>query len=947
MTIPIDPLETAESLEDREKREAEERANYIASIDDPNLDSIWRILNHYKEEYSANISEIALGLQLSRPVVTEFLGNGKKRGENEPKFSRGRILSLFKELTKEEKLERKDGKKLTKPQEKRRKLKEDGADELLIAAGFTPENIKTVFVSPLLEPQLTFISCLYENQPLSSDLFSQVIKTQIDSLRTQQFEKIITKHKQEQKQIDSSTESKNSEKDLKDRYNLLDELTKNINLIDKIKNNIRIDSKTTEIVVIKYNQMVKSMKRNDDLTDTESAGLLKSVLNNRLNKCERFDLNLIVLGVERTSLSIHWPVETHSSQLLQKIKMIGGACENILRSSSIKKNDGDQTQTVDLSADNPYPVTRTIVNCKYENSNDKIDFECISTGTQLGTAASAIVYNMGFKHCISKMEMGMTWLGQDIGSLVDTVATITDTSGRVVAGEWVSADLIQSLLQALKIAGNKWFYQHRNTALNTSSYQLIIERTAKLKADFYRCRRVSDQFDIDNEPNDIREFQNIIERAEANISLINQLPEIVRDTFLNTSHRIQILAQLYRLHDFNTKVNRKRCNTFIEEIQNKLACENKKNAAKVKSGIDVDSLFLISARISLSVEKIAYNLSFGTHYHNTSIQKIDTNEIEKCLEEDLLQSHDIIGIFKRIDKKIEIEIEKCKKDPGYDIYHSLGSYHSIVGRLLFYRGGSEILDEAFERFLRAAYYFQRIGLTIKVQRSLALAGRIKVRCRDAIMADLCMKLSASVVEESKTRLGVLKKTDFLKSIESRVQLLQAEDLLITSENSGEAIVLCLKALKGALKLGLNRHIMDIIYTIYECTKDLQGREVKDDLLGIFFELKEEGGVNKLIEDGGNNQVASRIANELNSNIQLLINSTNEARVSDESRVGGERRVSGERRVTYWGDTTEQLGEFLMNTWNRWYRDASGDKNGEHPFSVKIKNDEFLKPINLI
>jgi hypothetical protein len=613
MTKPIDP----------QKVEETSAINYtaidIASIDSSILNTIWLKLCYYREYYSANISEIALGLNLSRPVITEFLGDGKARGTNEPKFSRGRILNLFAELTRSDKLEPKEGKKLTESQKRRIDLKGAGADELLIAAGLVPQTMKTVTVSPRLEPQLTFISFLYENQPLDSHLYSQIIKAQTDRSRLQQFGSSL-------KKLGEDADFLNHFQ-LKDPKKLLEYIKKNlgesqaeISLQSQLDNNIWLDEKIKNAVEKNYNSAV-DLTRKNSLLPTESTGLFKSILNNELNKNERFELDLMVIGVERTSLSIPWVTEANSNDLLNEINRIEKVCESKLRATSNKdsesqkgtirssklKNSSDNSSDSDLCL--LYPVTRTVVTCKYyKENNEVIDFECVSTGTQVGTATSAIIQNMGFKHGISKLEMGMNWLGEDIKSLVNTIATITDSSGEIFSGEWVSVDLMQSFLQALKVAGNNWFFQNCSNKLAVNDYKLIIQITAKLKADFYKLRYASDEFDIDNTVNDIEKFQEVSDRAVENMVRIRELlPKEVQDTFLSTSYRIYILCQLYMLHDSNIKMDHKKCYKFIGEIQNILLKRKDKNGENVI----IEDSFLVSARIALSTEKIAYNLSFG------------------------------------------------------------------------------------------------------------------------------------------------------------------------------------------------------------------------------------------------------------------------------------------------------------------------------------------------
>jgi hypothetical protein len=923
----------------------------IKEIDTPIFDNYRKVLNKYKKYYSTNNSEIAMGMGFSRPTVLNFLGSENKQGTGEIALSRGRIMNLHTELTKPEKLKPKEeGKKLTESQERRIQLKEDGADELLIAAGLPPEKLQMVIVSPILKPQLTFISFLYEDQPLDSHLYYQIIKAQTDQSRFQQigynFKKL-----EENPDFLNYPQSKNPNKILEYVKENLAESQVGISLQSQLDRNIWLDGKIKYAVKKNYDSAVRLTEKNS-LLPTESTALFKSVLNNELNKNERFELDLMVIGVERTSLSIPWSSETNSSDLLNEIDIIEKVCESKLRINSNKDSES-QKETLESSefknlSDNNlcllYPVTRTVVTCRYyKENNETIDFECVSTGTQLGTATSAIIQNMGFKHGMSKLEMSMNWLGKDIKSLVNTTVTITDSLGKTFSGEWVSVDLMQSFLQALKVAGNKWFYQNCLNKLVVNDYKIIIQKTAKLKADFYRLRYASDEFDIDNTVNDIKIFQEVSDRAVENITHIRELlPKKVQDTFLSTSYRINILCQLYMLHDANIEMNHQKCYELIEEIQDTLNKKIDKNGENVI----IEDSFLVSAEVALFTEKIAYNLSFGIQYHNKLSQKLEASDLDKYSELNLLEltSIGIVDHFKKLDLEIEENIKKYNdkdpnKDPGYDIYHSLGSYHSIVGRILFYLGDKDALGEAFTRFLKAAWYFQRIGLIIKVQRSLILAGRIKVRLGDKKMVRQCINISESILNEAKTKVSILKNQDFLLSIDSRIQLLKAEESLIVGEINEDSIKLCLESLKGALKLGLSRHIMDVLYTGSIFSKSLGRRTVKEDLVLVFPEvfsdkeipLKNQGRgktprekYRQLLKSSDNNQITIKVARELCNRIESLI----------KYQDGG--------KSTSWSDIAEGIKDFLIETWNELNTSATGNKDSKHPFSILIKDGDFLK-----
>jgi hypothetical protein len=890
----------------------------VSAIDDPLMNAFRDLLRRYMDKYSTDISEIAVGLQLSRPVLTEFLNRTK--GRNHLPLSPGRICNLHTELTRSEKLDSKrrrtkSNKSIketrTRSQEARSQLKKDGADELLITAGFQPRKMKMVPVSPLQYSQLSFISFLYGERPLSQDVFSQITKQEMDRIEIELTRKI------NQEIQDSKQQRSKKELILKDK---LDELNK-ASLLNKLSINSWINQETKDNVDKEYHSSIELMDTGS-LTLTESTGLFKSVLINQLTKDEGFDLNLTVIGVERTSLSLPWKIKKNvrenASELLNDIEIIGHGCEALLK-NSYKEEAANNSQTCSV-----YPITKTVINCKYgSDSNDIIKFECVSRGTHVNTAFSAISQNMGFRHSISTLKMDITWLGKDIRSLIDVVVTIGGkSSGELVSGECVSADLLQSLLQAMIIAGNKWFYKNFSSQLSTTEYKSIIKKTAKLRAVFYEKRLAFDEYDFDDSIVNVNEFRKISDKAKENTNNLLELSTSTEtwDTFLYTFRRIHVLAQLYSLHHYNVQVNHTECYRLIGEIQDELN--------KPKSN---EAIFLIPARISLCVEKIAYNLSFGIAYNNESLTQPIHGTIDYLLKDNLFKIEDVCTHFDKIHEIIKEDIKRCiysdeyLNNPGYDIYHSLASYHSIIGRVLFYVGkNKKDLDLAFDRFLRAAYYFQRIGLSRKVQRSLTLAGRVKVRAKEKKYVGQCEELSHSLLEEGVARLNMLDDEKFSLSVKSRLNLLKGEHSLIIDKNKEEGLQSCLNALKGALWLGLNRHIVDVLYTISLCTEDLYDREIKEDLEKIFPELWDNVGIPGLIRGRGDNKIAKRVVRELLNNRILL----------DQPRG----------KSVCWNITTEELKTFSANIWNGWYRNATGEPEGEHPFSIEIREGRFLKPI---
>jgi hypothetical protein len=888
--------ENMKNTNDSEKNSTKAQTE-IDRIDEPFMNDFRELLKRYMKYLSTDISEIAQGLDLSRPLITDFI-NGDR---NHLPLSPGRVCYLYQTLIQTESLckkrrflntEKNIKEARIEATKNREQLKKNGADELLIAAGFQPERLKMVPTSIQQYPQLSFLSFLYEGRPLSQEVFSHIIKKQMDRL------------------VNDENDSNKSTK----KNPQVGVYTPNEVLKRKLIESPWITQNKKIAIDAEYNKIIElAEKKEEDLTPSEIAGLFKSVMNNQLVTREG-DVEINIARIDRVPLSLVWTVQEDdlANDLLEKIHEIGDICEKDLSSKQSKTLISD------------YPITKTTVKIIYDK--EEIVFECVSKGTPVSTAISSVAQNMGFRHVISTLKVDMTWLGRDVRSLINTVVTMGDSNSynELTSGESVSSDLLQSLLQALVIAGKKWVHKKLDSDFSASDYKSIIKMNAKLRADFYKIRLRFDQYDFDDNPTDVREFDDIDKKAEQYLTQYESYnPKQILNTFIYNFRRISILSKLYQLHHWNVQVDHDNCIRLIEEIENILSLG--KQPESEREG------FLIPSMIYLVVEKIAYNLSFGTPFVKRSEGQYEEEMINYLLTNNLLEIKELGDIFERIDNIIEENIKKyverdsCSNDLGYDIYHSLGSYHSIVGRVLFYIGENRHdLNSAFDRFLKAAYYFQKIGLSRKVQRSLTLAGRVKVRIKDKKVVRQCEELSDHLLKESATTFTMFNDSNFISSIDSRLNLLRGRRSLIIDRNREECFRYCLKSLKGSLWLGLNRHIVDIIYTISECVEGLGDEEIREifkSLLPEIWQCTELSDMYKLLIRGksnNKNEIVKGVINEL---------------------------FKGKEQSLSQGKISETLRKASANIWNEWYWKAIGRKEGEHPLALKIVSGKFLQEID--
>ncbi len=868
----------------------DETDKYVSEIDDPFMNAFRELLKDYIKTLSTNIVEIAKGLKLSRPVVSDFMSGNR----DDLPLTTGKICHLHKILTLEKENSDKNSNNskksvktvYTAAEKARQLLKGKGSDELLIAAGFQPRNMKMVPVSSQLSSQLNFISFLYKDNPLSQDLFLEISEQQLNRRRL-------------------SSENKKEGIDF-----LLEDLT---------------NSWMTQAVIEKIRNKYKKAKENtgrDEITSPEGMGLLTSILHNQLSKIDEIELDLRVVKVEQMPISLTLEKENDQvNKLLEKIRVRNITCESKLTNTI--NNTNQQKQYADIVF---HPVRRTVITCLYDendkNDKKKIDFEYISTGTHVNAALSAISLNMGFQHSVKTVEMDVKFLGTGTKSLVKAVVILGgNCREELVLGEWVGSDLLQTLLQAMIIAGKRWLFQQIRSDKDTANkYKIFIRKTAELRASLYKYRVNYDGYDFNDSIVSMNEFEKIGENAVKNI---NELKEIQSDrqaiwtTFLNGFRRIYVISQIYMIHQSIIKLDHNKCEPLLQKI-NKLFDDSEIKDIRV----------LIPSKIAFEAEKISYNISFGISWENNSTKE----------SVNLLISDNIIEHLSKIDKKIDALTEEYIKgddtnynDPGYDIHYSLGSYHSNVGRLLLYTGETkEHFDEACERFLNAICYFQKIGLSRKVERNLTLAGRVKVRSKKRDYVEQCQRLSKILVDENLGKISALMDKNFELSIQARVNSLKGEYNLIIEGNKRESLICCLQALKGSLWVGLNRHIADNLYTISRCAVDLGNCVITDDLKNIFPELWNSPKLSNLEEaDSAHKKLIHKVESNLVARkvIEKLIEISNSPNT-----------------LQCWDAVSDDFRELSASIWTDWYRAASKDEKGEHPFAIAIKEHKFLEPI---
>lgn len=186
-----------------------------------------------------------------------------------------------------------------------------------------------------------------------------------------------------------------------------------------------------------------------------------------------------------------------------------------------------------------------------------------------------------------------------------------------------------------------------------------------------------------------------------------------------------------------------------------------------------------------------------------------------------------------------------------------------------------------------------------------------------VLKNQWLKLARKLV---RTNLHNQHSVEYQQAIESEIYLLEGEYKLIIEKNTMDGIEACLKGLKVALWLGLNRRIIDNLYPILRCAERLGHITVKSklqEILTFFWKVDKEEAKKEL--NYLKNQTAENV-------IELLWD------------------IRQEQENPNWAKIAPSFQDTAAEIWHQGYREASGDKNGKHPLGVKIEDGTFLEPI---
>lgn len=925
----------------------------IQDTDRPYMESFRALLKDYIDKLSTDPTEIAAGLCMSRSHVGAFI----KGDRDELPLSRGRIISLYNELTKADVTKKRISNRGEETLEKARDRARDNrnklkVDELLIEAGYQPQNLKMIGIESEAQfSQLSVIKILLEDDSFDENLFAQIIK---------------------------SRSEKGSQLIIGDKIN--EELFSNILWLSRAEKNK---------IIKKYNTAASKLGIESKESE-EKIGLLRSIMINEFSD-KKIGLKAKIIEIEKNQLSIQlkeinkqidnnafkkvWEksISTCETILSGIISYENNIYEEIL--CDIKSNDNNTDKEIlgNVKSDEN-SIVHTIITCKLENNDEEtINFELISSGTHITTTISALYVNMSCAHLMSDIILDVNNLAENFNSLVKAFITLRVSSDRdcypspiannnptvkkpsgkkSISGEWIGNDLFQAIPQAAMVAAKKYLLNSLTSISKDKFLELeyvnLIKMNAAIKSSLYRSRITFDEYDFNLNIVDSKAFETIVEDVNTCLEKIEEISKLypnidktpIMDNLFSSFERAKISALFYEIHRLDIRSNFVTCKEKFQDLYKQI------KATKLQ-----DKELLIPSKIALLAEGIFYNISCGYPIELESKDKFskkqynlsDANNLLDDKNSDILDllnhlnfldrggnGFNYLEILKKLEKRILVymstyikKIEPYSK-PGYDVYHSLGYYYSHVGRLLLYIGiDADELRYACNCLLRSVFFFSRIGLSRKVERNLVLVGRVKIRSQSHEYIKQLKDLSVYLSKENLKDTNRPKDKNFELAIESRLNLLKAE-----SNIGEEGLKDALKALKGSLWLGSNRYIADNLYAISKCAAKSENLGIEKKLREVFAELWH---YNDKLDEGAYYHFIHAPESALTAQgvVDMLFEVKEEAGNSKD-----------------WRSVADKFKAAAASIWNEWYEAVSNDPNDRHPFAKEILNKEgkFLKPI---
>ncbi|MGI2907239.1 hypothetical protein [Tolypothrix sp. VBCCA 56010] len=837
-----------------------------------NQEELRDMLHFFLDKMGATQVELSEGMGISRPVVINFLNKDKKQRLPIDRKSLIELCNSLQSRRISKNKSKTEGKKTreeieSNPDELRKLLGEIGADELLESAGFLPENTSILRVTRERFFQVAQVVALLEFLD-----YEDFLPT------TQEFLAIASN------KIAIASKKLFGEYSEHQKNDFLEYLIENLQKSYPTLG-LKLRLEVTEKLQRTWKRLKAGGKTN--FTQQEAIGLFLSIAIKEQMPKNPAKLHLRVEKLEFQILSQSISKEAEYSSVYDKYVKIANQAEYALKNPGVCLTTQLEVQSLDSLS----PVIMAVVTCSFSHDDKKSEFlewMYTSSNTMVENAIGACSLHMGLTKEVAKITLLTKSLDSNIDSLVET--TVILGNQQHYQGIWVDRDSMISILQAIVSAAKSWLADKNWTdELDLEIYNSAFKALCGLRTQLTKARKAFQKFQFLGDECNSAEIKRIADTARDELKKIPK--EKIYFSYRLNFYRCYFLAKRLELRLSNAQGNISNARLLIQEMKQVLEEDE-----KVKEE-------LVPIQALIQSEVYLYELSCG---HNPDL--FESSKRSKWLG------------LEAWDSKIRDAIKpgSCYKDPGLDIYQALSEIYGNVARIEFYLCDERnTLEKAAEYFLRAAHYASRIGLTQRVSRWLALAGRVWVRLGDDNLPKQASKFADQL---AKTDLTVGHSHNFCQAVLSEISLLDGEYLLLIQNDPTNALECFLKALKGSVYLGLNRRICDALFNISRCSKKLGNFSTKEGLSRVF---KEEDQLTEL-----NKGKLNPMSNHTSEKVLDLLCS-----------------LSSREDNPTWFQVRGEFSQLAAQTWQGWHRDTSKPgSTTKHPIAKRMESESWLRQV---
>lgn len=417
------------------------------------------LLKDIKEKTGASLDEIVDGLGFSKPVVTNFISNEGKGKSDKIPFERFNIITLWEILTDKEIYEKRKRKSLLRNKhiEARAKLRKEGCNNLLLAAGFKPRG--SIEIGNLTEEDIKKSFKLISL--LSSYDFSNELIWKIEDFAFRQLLcDVIQQPNNNSTQIEPSK--------IKERTKLTKTQEDAILILKK-------RYKKNDILKLDQENFLSSIKKyfyfgKQKFSEVEILELFHSIEENNHNRERLIDrgFRISVVSYEVTTLNSHYRhlqeytrniddnyTKDSISKILNKVNSIGKEVEDYFCFGKIDINQEAIDKIKSIEEDYFMSSMKEIkLNCRTKNRR-VFSWIYRSNQTPIQNTINAVIISLGIKSSLKDISIETLSTGGD--SLVKVSCILEfEKDKSLYRGTWVGIDVLICVAQSLICATEQW-----------------------------------------------------------------------------------------------------------------------------------------------------------------------------------------------------------------------------------------------------------------------------------------------------------------------------------------------------------------------------------------------------------------------------------------------------------------------------------------------------------